>query len=319
MKELVLKALREESHVSGEELGKRLKISRNAVWKHIKELRKKGYKIESSPKVGYSYIGSTELLLPEEITAGMQIETIGKHLLHYDEVSSTQDIAENLAREGAEEGTVVIAETQTSGRGRKGRIWLSPPEGGLYLSIILRPRLMPSQIVQIPLIAGVAAIRAITHTISLQPKLKWPNDIIINGKKTGGILTEMCSEIDGVNYVILGIGININTPSRVLVSSGLATSLADECGECVSRVKLVQHLFSALETLYTRFLTSGFDPLRNEWKRLNNTIGSRVRIINGDEINGEAIDIDEEGFLLVRKDNGDIKRIISGDVILSGT
>ncbi|MDD4985235.1 MAG: biotin--[acetyl-CoA-carboxylase] ligase [Dehalococcoidales bacterium] len=318
MKELVLKALREESHVSGEDLGRRLKISRTAVWKHIQELRRQGYKIESSPKLGYSYIESTSLLLPEEITPGLQTQTIGKYLLHRDEVTSTQDIAEKLAREGAKEGTVVIAETQNRGRGRKGRNWISPPEGGVYLSIILRPNLMPSRIVQIPLIAGIAANKAIRRTTPLQPSLKWPNDIIINGKKAGGILTEMNSEIDGVNYIILGIGLNINTPVSLLagITNGIATSLAYECGEHVSRVKLVQHLFCEFEVLYTKFVISGFASLRDEWKKLNNTIGSRVRISDGDVIEGEALDIDEDGFLLVRMENGDMRRIIGGDVTL---
>ncbi|MDD5537356.1 MAG: biotin--[acetyl-CoA-carboxylase] ligase [Candidatus Omnitrophica bacterium] len=320
MNELVLKALREENHVSGEDLGKRLKISRTAVWKHIKELRKKGYKIKSSPKLGYSFIESTSLLLPEEITPGLQTQTIGKHLLHHDEITSTQDIAEELAREGAKEGTVVIAETQTRGRGRKGRSWVSPPEGGVYLSIILRPNLMPSRIVQIPLIAGVAVSRAVSRVTPLHPRLKWPNDIIINGKKAGGILTEMNSEVDGVNYVILGIGINVNTPGHILAgpTQGIATSLADECGEQVSRVRLVQHLFSEFEALYAKFLISGFDSLREEWKTLNNTIGSRVRISDEEEIEGKAIDIDDEGFLLVRKENGNVRRIIGGDVTLLG-
>lgn len=187
----------------------------------------------------------------------------------------------------------------------------------MYLSIILRPNLMPSQIIQIPLIAGVAVSKAINRVTPLQPKIKWPNDIIIGGSKVGGILTEMSCEIDAVNYVVLGIGINVNTPKSVLAepTGEIATSLADECGEHVSRVRLVRYLLGEFEFLYTKFLVSGFRSARKEWKAVNNTIGSWVKVSDGgDEIEGKALDIDEEGFLLVRKENGDVKRIISGDV-----
>ena len=320
MRELILKTLQQERHISGEELGKRLKVSRTAVWKHINELRNRGYKIDSSPKSGYSFIKSTHLLLPEEIGLGLNTQIMGKHIVHYDEVSSTQDIAAELARGGAAEGTLVIAEMQTKGRGRKGRSWVSLPEGGIYLSLILRPNLMPSQIVQIPLIAGVALTKAIKESVPLQPMIKWPNDIIIGKKKVGGILTEMSCEIDGVNYVVLGIGLNVNIPASLLAeqTTGIATSLIDECGAYTSRAKLVQCFLSEFEIIYTKFLASGFTSVRDEWKALNNTIGSWVKVSDGgEEIEGEALDIDNDGFLLVRKESGDVSRIISGDVSFS--
>ncbi len=317
MRELILKTLQQERHISGEELGKRFNISRTAVWKHINELRNRGYKIDSSPKSGYSFIKSTHLLLPEEIGLGLNTQIMGKHIVHYDEVSSTQDIAAELARGGAAEGTLVIAEMQKGGRGRKGRSWVSLPEGGIYLSLILRPNLMPSQIVQIPLIAGVALTKAIRETVPLQPMIKWPNDIIIGKKKVGGILTEMSSEIDGVNYIVLGIGLNVNIPASLLAeqTAGIATSLIDEYGAYISRAKLVQCFLSEFEIIYTKFLASGFSSVRDEWKALNNTIGSWVKVSDGgEEIEGEALDIDNDGFLLVRKESGDVSRIISGDV-----
>jgi BirA family biotin operon repressor/biotin-[acetyl-CoA-carboxylase] ligase len=319
MRELILEMLRQEKHISGEEIGKRLKISRTAVWKHVNELRKMGYEIQSSPKTGYTFKKSTNLLLPEEIEDGLNAQIMGKPVLYYNSVSSTQDIAAEMARNGASEGTLVIAETQDKGRGRKGRSWVSLPQGGIYLSLILRPNLMPSQVVQIPLIAGVALTKAIRETVSLQPMIKWPNDIIVGKKKVGGILTEMSSEIDGVNYVILGIGLNVNMPASVFSEdiSNIATSLIDECGKYTSRVKLVQSFLSEFELIYTKFLAQGFGSVRDEWKELNNTIGSRVKITEGmTDIEGEAIDIDNDGFLLVRKENGDISRIISGDVSL---
>lgn len=322
MRELILETLRKEKHISGEEIGKRLNISRTAVWKHINELRDLGYQIESSPKTGYSFINSTNLLLADEVAFGLKTRIMGKHVLHYDAVSSTQDIAAEMARGGAAEGTLVIAEMQEKGRGRKGRSWVSLSEGGIYLSLILRPNLMPSQVVQIPLVAGVALNRAIRETAPLQPFIKWPNDIIIGKKKVGGILTEMSSEIDAVNYVVLGIGLNVNMSASLLTenTSFRATSLIDECGAYTSRVKLVQNFLSEFELTYTKFLVSGFIAIRNEWKELNNTIGSWVKISDGGrDVEGEAIDIDNDGFLLVRIDNGDIRRIISGDLSLKNS
>ncbi len=315
-----MKSLQQERHLSGQELGKRLNISRTAVWKHINKLRKRGYQIESSPKSGYSLIKSTHLLLPEEIGIGLNTQIMGKRVVHFNEVSSTQDIAAEMARDGAAEGTLVVAEMQNRGRGRKGRSWVSVPEGGIYLSLILRPTLMPSQVVQIPLIAGVALTRAIKATVPLQPMIKWPNDIIIGKKKVGGILTEMSSEIDGVNYVVLGIGLNVNTPASLFAKdiAGITTSLIDEYGAETSRVKLVQCFLSEFEIIYTKFLASGFSSVKDEWKALNNTIGSWVKVSDGEnEIEGEALDIDNDGFLLVRKEDGTISRIISGDVSFS--
>lgn len=228
-------------------------------------------------------------------------------------------MAEELARQGVAEGMVVISERQTKGRGRKGRSWASPAGEGVYLSIILRPNLRPTQALQISLIAGVAVSKAITRVTPLQPRIKWPNDITIGGKKVGGILIEMSSETDRVNHVILGIGINVNTQRSLLPEPirGIATSLAAECGEYVSRVRLLQCLLAEFEMLYSEFLKSGFDTMREEWKALDNTIGSWVKVSSGDEeMEGEALDIDREGFLLIRKADGEVKRIISGDVDL---
>ena len=315
MRELILKSLQIEGHISGEELGKRLNISRTAVWKHINELRKRGYQIESSPKKGYSFMKSTSLLLPEEIALGLNTKIVGKHVMHYDEVTSTQDVAAEMARSGAKEGTLVITEKQKKGRGRKGRSWVSL-EGGIYFSLILRPSLLPSKVAQIPLIAGIALTKAIRENVPLQPTIKWPNDILIGKKKVGGILTEMSSEIDGVNYVILGIGLNVNMPAPPVEQAVfMPTSLIDESGAYISRVKLLQCFLYEFEIIYTKYLNFGFSSVRDEWKTLNNTIGSRVKIHDGEkEIEGEALDIDNDGFLLVRKEGGNISRIISGDV-----
>lgn len=319
MRESILRALKQEGHVSGEVLGKRLNISRTAVWKHVKELRQKGYRIDSSTRTGYSFIKGPDLLLSEEISPGLDTHIIGKQILYREEVTSTQDIAEELARGGAEEGLVVVSERQTKGRGRKGRNWISPAREGVYLSIVLRPGLKASQIIQIPLVASVAVSRAIKAVTPLYPRIKWPNDIMIGEKKVGGILTEMSCEIDRINYAILGIGINVNTPKSLLPGPirVRATSLSEECGDYVSRISLVQCFLAELETLYSQFLTSGFETIRGEWKVLSNTLGSWVEVCDVKErLEGKALDVDEDGFLLVRKEDGDVKRIITGDVYL---
>jgi BirA family biotin operon repressor/biotin-[acetyl-CoA-carboxylase] ligase len=319
MRQLILKALKDKGQVSGEQLGKQLNISRTAVWKHIHELRKKGYQIESSPRSGYSFIGSSDLIVPEELTSDLDTKFMGKRIVYYEEVTSTQEMAEKLARNGAVEGTVAIAEQQTGGRGRKGRIWTSPPQGGIYMSFILRPNLRPAYVIQIPLIAGVALAKTIQKILPLHANIKWPNDIYIGNKKVAGILTEMNSELDKVNYIILGIGINVNTQLDSLQEEvrSKTTSLVAEYGQSVSRASIIRQFFIEFERIYHRFLISGFSTIRHQWKMLTNTLGYRVKVYDDTtEIFGTALDIDEEGFLLIKKDDGTIEKIISGDVSL---
>ena len=321
MRDSILRALKVEGHVSGEQLGRRFNISRTAVWKHVNELRRIGYEIDSSPRTGYSFIKSPDLVIPAEIALGLHTSIIGRRILYREEVTSTQDEAGEAARRGVEEGVVVISERQTRGRGRKGRSWASPPREGVYFSAVLRPNLRPSQIIQIPLIAGVAVCKAIRRVTPLEPRIKWPNDITIGGKKVAGILAEMSCDIDRVDHIVLGIGVNVNTQCSLLPepTRGIATSLAEKCGEYVSRVRLVQCLLAEFDALYRTFLVSGFATLREEWKALDSTVGSWVKVSDAEEgMKGKALDIDGEGFLLVRKENGDVKRIISGDVSLIG-
>jgi BirA family biotin operon repressor/biotin-[acetyl-CoA-carboxylase] ligase len=319
MRDSILRALQEQGRVSGEQLGQRFRISRTAVWKHVNELRRIGYEIDSSPRTGYSFIKSPDLVIPAEIALGLHTSIMGRRILYREEVTSTQDEAGEAARRGAEEGVVVISERQTKGRGRKGRLWASPPREGVYFSTILRPNLRPTQIIQIPLIAGVAVCKAIRRVTPLEPRIKWPNDITVGGKKVGGILAEMSCDIDRVDHIVVGIGVNVNTECSLLPepTRDIATSLAERCGEYISRVRLVQILLTEFDALYSKFLISGFATLREEWKALDSTVGSWVKGSDvEEEIKGKALDIDGEGFLLVRKENGDVKRIISGDVSL---
>ena len=316
---LLYKELKQQDHISGEQLAKQFNISRTAIWKHVNELRKMGYEIESHPHYGYALIKNTDLLVPEEITFELNTNVIGKRILHLSEVDSTQNIADKLAREGAEEGTCVIAEKQTSGRGRRSRNWASPFKDGVYISIILRPNLKPLHIIQIPLIAGVALVKAMEKTTSLTPSIKWPNDIFLSGRKVAGILTEVNCDIDTVHYIVLGIGINVNTRKTALPKEikGTATSLSQECGHDISRVDFLKQLLLELETAYNEFVTNGFEAIGKQWMAYNNTIGSNIKVNDGQtEIEGKALRIDDDGFLIIRTDDGQTQRIISADISL---
>jgi len=318
MKDEILLRLREGNRVSGEELARAFGVTRTAVWKHINELRAAGYEIDSSPSKGYLLIRTPDVPSPAEIKAGLGTHTFGKTLHFYPELPSTQDEARALAMQGAPEGTVVIAEAQTSGRGRIGRAWAAPP-GGIYLSIILRPAITPPEALRFPLIAGVAVAQAIEEVTRLSPRLKWPNDVLISGKKVAGILTEMNAEMDRLNFIIVGIGINVNTPPENLPEElrATATTLAAESGRQIPRVKLVQALLAKFETLHDEFRKEGFEPIRRRWKALSETLGTMVTVTFADQqVHGRAFDIDQDGALLIQKWNGNLERVVAGDVSL---
>ncbi len=295
-------------------------MTRTAIWKRVNRLREQGYVIASSPRCGYSLVSAPDLLLPEEIEPGLRAKVFGRPIIFYHELSSTQDAARELARQGAEEGTVVIAETQSHGKGRKGREWSSAPFQGIQISVILRPRLRPSQSIQIPLVAGVAVAQAIIEVTPLKPRIKWPNDLIVGGKKVGGILTEMNAEIDRIDYVVLGIGLNVNTPQALFPKEirEIATSLAEELGVTVSRVRLLQSFLTEFEGLYGEFTTSGFQNIRERWKAMSNTIGAWVELSDMDKgkMEGKVLDMDADGALLLEKEDKTIERILAGDVSL---
>lgn len=320
MKEEILRIIKKERNISGEELGKRLGISRSAVWKHINGLRKMGYVIDSCPRKGYSLVSTPDLLIPEEINQGLKTNRLGKEIIYFKETSSTQEIAKKLALDGKGEGGVIIAESQRSGRGRMGRSWYSPPGYGIYFSLILRPHITPSDAIKIPLVTSIAVASAIREITSLNACIKWPNDIMVNNKKTGGILVESASEMDIINYMIVGIGVNINTPDELIPGElkEIATSLYIESGRRYHRIRLFQEILKELEINYEEFLNNGFNKLRTKWMELSNTIGMRVIINTPGEppFEGLAQEIDIEGALIVALPDGSIKRVISGDVSL---
>lgn len=309
-----------ESYVSGEELCKLAGISRAAIWKHIEKLRGEGYDIEASPHLGYKLVAIPDSLIASEIKWKLRTKIIGRNIMSYKKVASTNDVAYELAEKGMAEGAVVLAEEQAKGKGRHGRQWLSPPRGGIYLSCILRPSITPDEIPKITLLAAVAVAKAVREGTGLGAMIKWPNDILVNDRKVCGILTEMKAEQDAVDFVVLGIGINVNTSARGLPRG--ASSLKDELHaaareENLSRVELAKKILEQLEAEYIELKKNGFKHIIEEWKHFSAMLGSRVRVaLPNRTFEGLVHNLDSAGALVIRCDTGVLEKISSGDVAI---
>ncbi len=315
----ILKFLREKEYVSGEVLAHKLNISRVAIWKQIQRLKATGYKIISDQNLGYCLVFRPDLLLPQEIQRGLSTNYIGKEIYYFPELKSTNIIAKEKAlhrAEGIEEGTLIIAERQSAGKGRLGRKWFSPV-GGIWLSVILYPQLSPSYISRITLMTAVAAVKAIKICTQIKSQIKWPNDILINEKKVCGILTEMSAELDIISWVVVGIGINVNIDHREFPEDiqENTISLKEVSGKEVLRVKLVQTFLQEFEKYYEILKRREFSSILKEWKLYSHTLGRKIRVDTGEKIiTGEAVDINEEGALILKKEDGELAEIISGTV-----
>jgi BirA family biotin operon repressor/biotin-[acetyl-CoA-carboxylase] ligase len=317
-REVILTNLRELQWISGQILGQIAGISRTAVWKHIKSLQKEGYPIQSSPKRGYMLQTMPDSLLPHKIKTGLTTKTFGHILEYYPKIDSTQKPAKSQALQGVPEGYTVLAENQYGGRGRRGRKWESGC-GNLAMSIVLRPPLPPSDACHIPLLAGVATVQAIQKTTGLKPRLKWPNDIMMDNKKMGGILIELSAEMDHINYLILGLGLNVNNSLDNLSPDlqTLTTSLRFESGRIIDRHSLIQEILETLEHLYTFYLEHGFSQVKTLWKECNNTLDQAIVVYRGDTaLQGMAEDITDHGALIFRDTLGQLHTVTAGDVSL---
>ncbi len=319
-KEKIIKALKHsEGHfISGAQLAQELRISRTAVWKQIGTLLQEGYHIEAVPKKGYRLLHIPDLLLAAEVKEGLNTKTFGRAVHFHQQLKSTQETAKNLALKGAPEGTVVVAEYQEAGRGRRGRSWFGQPGKGILFSLILRPALPPQKAAVITLMAGVGAARGIQAAYPIRCRLKWPNDLLIGEKKLGGILTEMSSEADQIHYLVLGIGLNANLEAESFPPeiSGQATSLLMELGQKVDRVLLFRRVLEELETEYQLLLNQGPSAVIEHWRGLSGTIGKEVEIQNPEgTLRGRTKDVDEEGALLLEQAGGQVLRITTGDVV----
>jgi BirA family biotin operon repressor/biotin-[acetyl-CoA-carboxylase] ligase len=303
-KRRILTALRDCSHnLSGQTLSERLGISRVSIWKHIRGLKEDGYVIAASPR-GYRLVSSPDLLIPYEFP------DLYRKIHYFREIGSTMDAARELAKKGANEGVIVIAEAQTCGRGRLSREWLSP-EGGIYFTVILRPRVNPAYAPRINLMGAITVAATIRQLYGLQAELKWPNDVLIAGKKVCGILAEMDAEMDIINFVNVGIGINAN--NSITRFDKTATSLKEELGGEISRKEFLSRLITEMERRQPLLMEDG---LLTEWKKMSVTLGRQVRVMSvGEEVTGRAVDIDATGALILKGRDGSLRTVLVGDCI----
>ena len=307
--------------VSGTELAQRLKVSRAALSLRIEALRSLGYEIEASPHRGYRLISAPDVLHADELLSRLgKTRVIGREITVFEKTTSTNDVIEKFARDGVKEGVVAFAELQTKGRGRLGRKWISPARKGLWFSILLRPPLRPVDATRLTVASATAVWRAIHSQTGLVPGIKWPNDILMGDRKVAGILTELRAELDRIQYVILGIGVDVNmTPSDFSPDlRKLATSLRAELGKPVSRAELAAAILRELDADYQRVIAGQFPAIADEWEEHCVTIGRQVTIRVGErQIRGRAEALDEDGALLLRTDHGHLERIIGGDVSMT--
>ena len=319
----ILCALRQSpgGAVSGAELSKQLGISRTAIWARIDELRALGYGIEASPHLGYRLLTVPDVLHADDLVSRLEKNcVIGRDIRIFANTTSTSDLIARLAQEEVEEGVVIFAESQTKGRGRLGRPWVSPPGKGLWFSVLLRPKLRVQAATQLTVATATALARAIHLQTGLQPAIKWPNDLLIGGKKIAGILTEINGEVDCVSYAILGIGVDVNVGADEFPTElcKTATSLKIEAGHDVNRADLAVAILRELDTAYARLCRGEFPAIAEEWRAACKTIGEEVSICIGDrQVHGRAETLDSDGALLVRTQQGHLERVIGGDVLLN--
>jgi BirA family transcriptional regulator, biotin operon repressor / biotin---[acetyl-CoA-carboxylase] ligase len=316
----ILTALRSapEVAVSGAELSQELGVSRAAIWARIEDLRALGYEIEASPHLGYRLISAPDVLHADDLHSRLgKTRIVGRDIRVFQETTSTNDVMEKLARDAVKEGAVAFAESQTKGRGRLGRKWMSPTGKGLWFSLLLRPDLQPQQTTQLTVITATALRRAIQMHTGLQPEIKWPNDILLNGRKVAGILTELSAELDHIKYVIIGVGIDVNQSAGDFPSElrSVATSLKLETGKTLSRASLAVEVLRELDHDYERLISGRFQEVAEEWEKHCTTLGQIVVIRIGDRrIRGRAESLSEDGTLLLRSEHGHLENIMGGDV-----
>jgi len=304
--------------VSGETISNELKITRSAVWKHINELRTMGYDISSSQKEGYRLTRTSNKLLPYEIHKKLRTQFIGKKIRYLENTPSTIGVGKQLCSEGTVDkmqGLVIIAEEQTGGVGRMGRAWISP-SGGIWITIVLKPAIPVDHIFMVTMAGSIAVVRAIRKEFNLGALIKWPNDIFIGNKKVAGLLLELSAESDVVHYCLLSIGIDVNVPLKNFEPAlqNQVTSICAEVGHEVDRASFLARILNEFESHYHLLEGGEYEAIIREWKSLSCTLENRVQIRTlKKSFEGDAIDIDEFGALIIRKDNGKLERVIAGD------
>ena len=312
MRARILSLLEGEDLVSGEEIADRLGVSRTAVWKQIRSLQKLGYGVDSERNKGYRLISRPDTPIPEEILPGLGTDVVGIDLRFFPRTPSTNLIAKGMLGEDPTEGTVIAADIQTDGRGRLRRRW-SSPQGGLWFSIILFPGIPPERGMILTMASSVAVYRAVKETCNIETVIKWPNDLLVNGKKVCGILTELDAEMDRINSAVIGIGVNVNNELEEDLRE-IATSLKMETGSDVSRVPLLRSILIHLDDLYGSVRTGDHDKIREEWFEHSNIIGRRIEVTGPrGTIDGTVSDVDGSGCLILDTGGGST-RIVAGDI-----
>lgn len=309
---------RQAGPVSGETISNEIGITRSAVWKNIKELRQMGYDIQSSQKEGYRLVHASSRLLPYEVHKKLRTRVIGKKMRYFEHTPSTIWVGKQLCAENDPQklhGTAIIAEEQTGGVGRLGRAWVSP-SGGIWITLILKPHIPVDHVFMITMAGSIAVARAIRKEFGIGALIKWPNDIFIGNKKVAGLLLELSAESDVIHYCLLSTGIDVNIPIGQFAPDlqKAITSICMEVGHEVDRAAFLARILKEFETRFELIESGEYDAIIKEWKSISYTLEKRVQIRTmKSSFEGEAIDIDEFGALVVRKDNGKLERVIAGD------
>ena len=321
MKNEILRALREtDGYVSGQELCRKMGVSRTAVWKNIRALQEDGYEIEAITNRGYRLAGVPDTVAEEEVASRLRTERMGRQIRYFSRIDSTNQYAKRIAEEGASDETLIIADEQTAGKGRSGRTWVTPPSEAIAFTLLLRPKLSPDRISMVTLVMGLAVVNAVNALYDVDAGIKWPNDVVIGGRKLCGILTEMSAEVSRVNYIVIGVGINANQTSFPEEIRKIATSLKLELGHAVNRAELIARVMTEFERLYAGFEAQGdLGPVVQEYNELCLNTGNKVRVLdpNG-EYNGTSRGINSLGELLVETEDGQMREVYAGEVSVRG-
>ena len=321
MKSEILRLLKEnDAYISGQQLCERFHVSRTAVWKVIEQLKKEGYQIEAVRNKGYRLIDSPDVMSRAEIESLMNTTWAGKKVVYYDETDSTNNQAKAYGEKGEAHGTLFVADMQAAGKGRRGRAWVSPAGSSIYMTILLHPDVLPTKAPQLTLVMAMAVAEGIRKVTGLETKIKWPNDIIVHGRKVCGILTEMSTEIDYINYVVIGDGINVNQETFPEEIRDTATSLKIETGSSVRRSVLIATIMECFEQFYEVFMTTeDLSGLQERYNAMLVNLGREVRVLEpGNEYEAHALGINRTGELIVRTVDGQEKEIYAGEVSVRG-
>ena len=311
-----------DDHISGQQLCEQFQVSRTAVWKVVNQLKEEGYQVEAVRNKGYRIIESPDVLTREELSVqiGDATRWAGQEIVCFTETDSTNVRARKLGENGAAHGTLVVAEQQTAGRGRRGRGWESPAGSSIYMSLLLRPEFLPNKAPMLTIVMAYSVATALREQTGLDFRIKWPNDIVLNGKKVVGILTEMSTEIEYINHVVIGVGINVNTEAFPEEICATATSVRRESGKTWRRAELIAAILRQFEVQYERFVKEeDLAYLREAYDAILVNCNREVRILGEkDGYRAVALGIDDQGELLVRKEDGTVTSVYAGEVSVRG-